>query len=778
MLATSEAYKAMVYSRDYARHFIPEVLIQVIDTTAREMARYSSSSVTFFNQFNQLTDEITKGQFDYGTLEDFQFLLDGTKRLMPSRTSLTGRQFGWCSEVMSDENGSFTTPVTLDCNYEKTIITAGRVIVFDSNYDSVPKDFTLTYFKKGAQIAEIPITDNESYIVNVMVPVEHYDHLTVTFYNMTRPYRRIHVVEDIPGLYFSFDETQVVSISLNQIVDIFSKELIAGEITFSIENAEKNLNILNDQGIEKYLQRRQPVDINLTMEYPDKSTETIPLGTTKLSEWKVPKGGLEATFTARDASDSLALDEYYKGVFPKTTASLYELAEAVLKDAGIGSYTIDIHLRNIYSSAPLPITTHKELLRMIAQAGMSVVLPQLDGGIQIVYTSPLVSATNLVQNPGFDSDWSNWSQSGCDFTQEYIYADKQSVLLPRGATLSQTVSGVKAGNQYYVRVYCTVTGEQSGSGTYFQVDGNNVTVDLANANIQIGEWDGFGAVVTASSSSMTLKMVNSAGSTILCDGFMCIDLTTTYGKGKEPTDVWCDNNIRFFNTVLMIPRVQNPNAVDTFDFYNLMDSPEITTSLPTKSVEVNIYSYKTATETSEVYKGGRIVSGTEDFVIKFNGLAKNCVVTVQSVDANGDPTTENTAVLLSSTIYAQAADLRVQASGEILITVTGYAVTSNTSQYKVDPTVDTNLIADAKAETIDNRLVTNRTVAEDVVSYALFWLNCRYTYDFDWRQNPAIELLDSVVVYDDFGKNNTVMLTERTIDYTDGVLGGSSKGIC
>ena len=73
--------------------------------------------------------------------------------------------------------------------------------------------------------------------------------------------------------------------------------------------------------------------------------------------------------------------------------------------------------------------------------------------------------------------------------------------------------------------------------------------------------------------------------------------------------------------------------------------------------------------------------------------------------------------------------------------------------------------------------MTNKTVAEDVAGYAAYWYNRRYEYNFDWRQNPAIQVLDTVTVYDDFNRNNGVTITEQNLDYTDGVLGGSSKGV-
>ena len=97
---------------------------------------------------------------------------------------------------------------------------------------------------------------------------------------------------------------------------------------------------------------------------------------------------------------------------------------------------------------------------------------------------------------------------------------------------------------------------------------------------------------------------------------------------------------------------------------------------------------------------------------------------------------------------------------------------------KVDITMNQTLLAEAKAQTIDNKLITNKTVAEDVTAFATYWYSGRYSYNFDWRQNPAIQLYDPVTVHDDFDRNNTVLITEQNIDYTDGVLGGSSRGVC
>lgn len=777
MLVTSERYREMVYSRDFARHFVPEIIMQIIDTKARELSSYIASSEAYYSKLSQLKNEVFEGGFVYGTLEDYQFLLAGKHRIMPLGT-LPNVECGWCAEDMSDENGNFSPPLELVCNYTSTVITVGRVYYFDQNYDSVPKDFDLEYYRKGLLIQTAEIRGNESYVCTSSVGVRNYDQLIMRVYSTTKPYRRVHIVEDIPGVYLTYGREQVVSLSLNQSIDVFAKELISGELDFQIENAEKTLDILNEEGFEQYLQRRQPVDVNLVMVFPDNTEERVPLGKMKLIDWTSQKGALTASFTARDSIDQLTLDEYVKGVFPKGTASMYELAEAVLKDAGVTDYEIDIELMNIYSTAPLPIGTHKELLRLISQASQSVVLSTISGGIHIKYISPLISCTNFLLNPAFDNDWTSWpTHTNCAFSQEYIYTGKQSVQLNTGAELIQSTAVYK-GHKMYVRFYaCPPDDTMSGSGTYMYLNGVAQTADLANANLQPFQWTMLSTIFEPESTSLELKLTNAA-SRILVDGFMCIDLTVTYGAGKEPDIDWCDRNIRFFTTQLLVPKYTGAPAVDSFDYSILIDSPEIKTAEAVKSVETNIYSYVVAAEESEVYKGARFVAGTEEFTIKFSSPAKDCKLEVKSLDSLGNPTSTNTATILHSELYAQAATIKVLANSEVQILVTGKAVTIETSQFKVDASLDRNLVADAKAETVDNRLITNKLLAEDITSYAIYWYTRKYEYDFDWRQNPAIEVYDTVQVYDDFGKNNNVLMTERNLEYQDGYLGGSSKGVC
>lgn len=774
MIPTSARYKMFVYTKTYARHFSPSVLLKIIDPLARKLGHYSTTSEAFYTNLDQLIDDVTAGTFDYGTLEDFFFLLDGTKRIMPDGDLRVG-QYAWPSEQMSNAVGVFEPELKLVCSYEAPVTTIGRTFFFDTNCDSVPKDFILDYYRTGVLIDSETILNNSSYRVISSKGVTSYDTMEMRIQSTTRPYRRVHLTEDIPGVYMEYKDGQVVSIVVNQSIDVFSKEVMSGEVDFVIENASKNLDILNGGGLERFLKRRQPVEIQLIMVYPDDTTESVLVGNFKLVDWKSQKGTLTASFTARDELDTLAQGEYTKGTYSTTPRSLYTLAEEVLIDAGIAMYEIDARLQDIFTSAPLPTAPHKELLRLIAQAGRSILLPTALGGIKIQYVDVLMSATNGLINAAFNEDFTGWTYNGCTLDNTVIYVGKQSVKMAAGARIAQNIASTAA-HQLYLRTYVNPPAALVGgsAGLYY----NNVLVsaDFVNANLQPNEWNLVSTICPAVGAAAPVQLRNDS-EVFNVDCLLFLDLTAIYGSGKEPTQAWCDQNIRFFEGTALIPRIEDPEATDSLTLDVLMETPEIGTTVPTRAIVTSIYTYRPATVSSEVYSGTRYINGTQTFPIKFTGFATNCSVSVVSLDSSGNPTPTNTATLISSTIYAQAAILKVSANSEVQIVVTGNAIQPQVSTYEVDNQLDANLIDDAKTETIDNSLVTSLSVAENVTSYAAYWYARRYLYDFDWRQNPAIENADWVQVYDDFGKNNVIMLVERNIDFSGGTLGGNSKGV-
>lgn len=779
MIETSDKYKQLVYSRGeydkFMRQFLPYALIKIIDVSARDSCGYTSTSEAFFNVFASLIDDTWKKSLGWGTAEDFQFLLSSDQVIMPDRDAdvIQGLPTGWITEAMSDAQGRFNPPQVLTCQYTGLVTTIGRTLCWDMAYDNYPVDFDLVYYRVGAEIARDEVRGNNTWQFTSTVDVKRYDQMILTVYSTSHPYRRIRLLEDIPGIYIEFSEGEVVSLTLAQEVDVYSNELVTSEIDLVVQNTVKLLDILNPSGWERYLQRHQPVDLYLDMVFPDESRESVHLGYWELSTWKANNSSLEAQFTVRDPIDKLTRNRFIKGIYPTAARSLYDLAVEVFQDAGVTHYIIDDSLKNVKTTARLPIGTHKEVLRVIAQAGRCVVVPTPDGGIWVRDISPLLRANTLI-NDGVFNVGSAWTRSNANLSETYIFTGLHSILLGSGTGyIQQSVAGI-SGHKYYGRFHVLPTTDlenvNGNAGLYV----NNVlrSVQLRTANLTEYRWTAVSYQFVADSASLAVKFQSTfASAVVYVDGFMLIDLTAIYGAGKEPDQEWCDTNIRFITDDMLLPPFVDPPSTDDLDYRVLFNPPSITLSDPISSVQTKIYTNTEEAEESELYKAVRTIRGTETFNIEFDSPCKSCTIKAYT---NGT-TTE--VAIKSKTVYAAAATLTIQANGDIQIVVMGKRVNSSTTSFIVSSDLDVALIEDAADHIIDNELVTSLDVAEDLTSYALYWDTKRNKYEFDWRQNPAQEVLDHVKVHDDFDNNNVIMITERNLEYNAGTLQGDSKGV-
>lgn len=75
----------------------------------------------------------------------------------------------------------------------------------------------------------------------------------------------------------------------------------------------------------------------------------------------------------------------------------------------------------------------------------------------------------------------------------------------------------------------------------------------------------------------------------------------------------------------------------------------------------------------------------------------------------------------------------------------------------------------------DNPFITSSTIATNVANYYLSILTRRELYNVDWRQNPALDINNIVMVEDNFEVNGDVIITKQEYNYA-GYLKGSTEG--
>jgi len=126
-------------------------------------------------------------------------------------------------------------------------------------------------------------------------------------------------------------------------------------------------------------------------------SEYVPLGTFWSLDWDSPDDSLEVTVTARDRLELLRKGTYQTSQVQQNK-SLYQLAEAVLQDAGLTSseYIIDTALQSIIVPyAWFNPTSHREALRIIAEAALAAVYADRDGKIRMESFASTGTTTDL-----------------------------------------------------------------------------------------------------------------------------------------------------------------------------------------------------------------------------------------------------------------------------------------------------------------------------------------------------------------------------------------------
>ena len=200
-------------------------------------------------------------------------------------------------------------------------------------------------------------------------------------------------------------------------------------------------------------------------------------------------------------------------------------------------------------------------------------------------------------------------------------------------------------------------------------------------------------------------------------------------------------------------RVESDYTINHFNSYS---KSEISLSKPLKQVDVSCYSYAVSADNTELYKGTMNISGTQELLISYSGTATNVSATISG------------GTLVSATYYSNACVLKITASGDVTITVTGKSLVS--SQVKVI----TSSGVTGETISVDNPLITNQDRAIDVGLWVESYMKNRMVLSSDWRADPRLDALDVVDNENDYNTNKVVM---TSVKYSyNGAFKGSGEG--
>lgn len=356
------------------------ITIGSTDPDAIVDASASDNNSLYYAETDKVLDQENDTSPIYATMERNQWLLDGSRQIIPATNYEYNRYIG---ENISDDEGTFNENpiVTLSFSETHTDVIYGVTITWSTLLGEYAKEFIVTAYNGNDIVATKTVTDNVSVVSSVFMDIVDYDKITVEIVKWSMPYRRARIEKLLMGVELVFTKNDILSYSHSQRVHPLSTELPSSEISFSLDNSQDAFDFYNNTGWYKYIIERQEVKVEYGYKIGDE-LEWIDGGIFYLSEWNAPQNGLSADFKATDIFTFMT-ETYYKGM-AFSGKTLYQLAEDVLNDVKFPlKWVIDETLKEITTTSPLPLDTQATCLQLIANAGGSVLYQDRQGVIHI-----------------------------------------------------------------------------------------------------------------------------------------------------------------------------------------------------------------------------------------------------------------------------------------------------------------------------------------------------------------------------------------------------------
>ena len=339
--------------------------------------------------------------------------------------------------------------------------------------------------------------------------------------------------------------------------------------------------MLNKDGFYNYVKQGQEVFLDIGVEIGDGIYEDIQVGKYFLKTQQSDEGTLTATFTARDILDSLSSDET-ENLSNELNLSLYDFAKRILNNIGISNYKLSNNLKLIMTKGLYEKVTYRNLIQMIAIAGMCVVYSDNEGYLNI---SQLVDAktvladieatnTEIIGNKNqIMNNISVADKKYLTFEKDYFKLDGSFNLPEKNKEtgwVSKSLSNDEGRFEEELKITFRLDKEQTGNAI-------KIIFDTLNNEY---------------ATEFTIKTYNSLGEELLNDTIMNTGQVNNYESNglvgaieiQIILNKWCKPYRR-----ARIYEVSFNSPVDNITFDNIYKEPQVVVSDIVKTVEVTYY---------------------------------------------------------------------------------------------------------------------------------------------------------------------------------------------
>ena len=714
MKSVSNAYKAsmkaMLRNRSYVR-----ITFGNVDTTAATDGEWESNGAASISEFETVDYAYQYGD-TYAALELNRWALDGKTLIVPTGEDV---QDGFISSLMSDAEGNFSTPPVITREFSLKHIFPGLTLTFDTRQQEWPLEVTADFYLNG-EVVDTQTVSITSVQTTISTTATEVDKVTITF-DRCLPYRRPRLENVLYGLNVQFVNKDIVSTQQKHDVDPLSRRLPTETMQFTILDYEHKYDPDNPAGIYAYVDKNSPIEIQFGYELPDGSVEWLKPDNYVLNA-KPSAQNNQATFNGTGLIGSLT-GTFYKSKLG--SKSLYNMAEEVLLDAGLtlteqgaNPWEIDEALKDMFTTAALPIDTHMNCLQLIAHAACCRLYTDDDNIIHIrPFGVTVIGIYNGVWADNGHVWFSEWDTVDKGNTAENTYATFELNRWTLGGENQIILPDSNAGQRGYISE--AMTGAD-GSFTNPPVFTKTFDVphDLPVLAIR------FDTVLDEFPGSVQVKYYHDE--TLLDTQTVPVDSVEVYVSSNlaiecTKIEVTMIGNLPYRRA--RVTKVYYRETDFTLDFTSIGEnSQKISKIDELKSVSVARYSYTASNDTSTLFEG---TTTETELHVEFSGLAQDVQISVSG------------GTLVSSNIYARAADL-VLSSGTKTVTITGKTLTENSV------VVSYPVAQSGEIDKEENPLITNDTMCQALANHVKSYLQMRNTYEANYRGNPEMEVGDII----------------------------------
>ena len=291
----------------------------------------------------------------YGTLETDRWILDGTMQIFPDSPSQLREQAGFIGDVLSEEDGTYETPVWVEIQFENvSILQACSVYFPTAEYDGVPDTFKVEIFQGGTAYYTKNFTNNtESTFHLDGFTVMNPDAIRVTVSKWSRSDRRLRVVEIVPGVYEDWTGDMIASFSVKHQGDVSCMTLPYGTCSIKMDNLSRRFEPRSKDGIFQSIEERQNIDVQMGVRLEDGTDEYKRLGRffQYSGGWKTGDNGITMQWSLVDIVGLLQSREFIPpSSLPTTLSGWVSALVAQLGENFEDMYSVDPNYSNISAS--------------------------------------------------------------------------------------------------------------------------------------------------------------------------------------------------------------------------------------------------------------------------------------------------------------------------------------------------------------------------------------------------------------------------------------------